>query len=429
MTSMKNALTDLSPVKKQLAIEVPTEEVERETDGVLRAYAKKVRLPGFRPGKTPIGMLRERFSDAVREDVQERLVSRAFVAAAQEHGLRPIGDPSLEDVEFEAGKPLKFKTTFEVLPQLEVKGYRELEAVRPRVAVADEEVDQTLDHLRRSRARHVEDPERIAEEGDIVVVDVAGNPEDGEPFSHERIQIEIGAENNLPEFNRHLAGVAREAEVGFEVTYPDEFRAPELAGKRVEVAVRVHEVKRREIPELDDEFAKDLAERFEGLDDLRSQIRQDIEARKKSQAEETVRQALLDKLLLENVVVIPDVLVEREIQRRLEGAVREMMMQGVDPEKADVDWKQLRDRQEEPARKSVHARLVLDAVAAEEKIEVSEADATARIRAEAERTGQPYRDLRKRIDEQGGTEPLKIQMVREKTLDYLTSVANIRTEE
>ena len=420
-------LEDLSTVKKRLSIEVPPEEVEQETAGVVRSFSKKARIPGFRPGKTPASVIQSRFAKEIREEVQDNLIRTCFMTAARERGLNPIADPALEDVKFERGEPLSFKVTFEVLPEFEVRDYREIEVSRPSTQVPPAEVDQSLAELQVARVRHIYEEGREAEEGDIVVVDVQGTPEEGEAFSRERTQVVIGAKENLPEFNEHLVGVKEGDEKEFPVQYPEGYPGKELSGKRVDFRLQVKEVKRRELPDLDDEFAKDLGD-FAGMDELRSRVEEDLQARKKHEAENKVREALLDKVLLQNAIVLPEVLTESEIRHRMEEIVRGMMNQGIDPKNSKVDWEQMRKQQEDPARKSVHARLVLDAIAKAEGLEVDRRVVDERLRQEAQRMDETPENLREQLNKGSGMQALKNQLLRESTLDYLSSVANIRDE-
>jgi trigger factor len=239
--------------------------------------------------------------------------------------------------------------------------------------------------------------------------------------------IEVGAANNLPAFNEHLKGVRPGVSVEFRVEYPPKYGARSLAGKAVAYTIRVHEVKRRDVPDLDDELARGLGEA--DLGSLRERVRAKLLAHREQEGERETRQALLDKVLIENPVALPDVLVEREIRRRLEQIVQSVILQGVDPGKAELDWKELRKRQEEPARKAVHARLILDAVGQAQKLQVAPDEVDARIREEAHRVGEAPEKLRARLREHGGMEGLTGQLVREKSLDYLTSVANIQYSE
>jgi trigger factor len=425
---MKIELTDLSPVKKSLAVEVPVEEVSKETEAVLRRYAGQVRLPGFRQGKAPADMVRKRFAKEIDTDVRERLISRLWREATAEKGLIPLGDPILEDLKHEEGMPFQFKTTFEVLPRFEVKDYRGVEAKTPSSRIEDSDVDQALESIRQSRAQYVADEARLAEPGDVLVADLEEQPEGEESKKRERVVLEVGGSGNPEAFNAQIVGARHGRSYAFDVNYPADHPSPALAGKRISYRILVHEVKRKEVPPLDDELAKGLGE-FESLEALKARVRSDLEERKAAATRAGVRQAILDKVMLANPVPLPDVLVEEEIQHRLEDMVREMMYHGVDPRKAELDWKQLRDRNEEPARKVVHARLVLDAVAAAEHVQVDRKELDERIRREAERIGEGYDVLRLRLSKEGGLQALETQMVREKSLDLITSIANIHGAE
>ena len=426
---MKIDVTDVSPVKKTMSVEIDPEAVEKETATVLRQYVKKARIPGFRPGRAPLEIVRTRFAKEVEEDVVERVVSRYHRQATKERGLEPLGDPVVEEVVHNQGEPLRFKTTFEVLPRLEVKDYKGVSVQRPSETLADSEVDEAIEELRQSRAQlsSVEGRDE-ARTGDVVVVDVEGTPDAGEPFRRERVMLEVGAAGNITEFNERLEGAAAGADLEFQVPYPEEFPDKNLAGTEVRYRLHVHEIKVRRVPELDDEFAKDLGS-FESLEQLRGRVREDLAARKRAAANRAVQESILDKVLLENTVVLPDLLVEAEIRFRLQEIVRRMMAQGVDPEKAEIDWKALRKEQELPARKAVHARLVLDAVAKIESVEVDDDEVRDKIRQDAQRMGQTFEKMQKSLEQGDGVQALKNQMVREKTLDLLTSVANIQNED
>ena len=426
---MKIDVTDVSPVKKTMSVEIDPEAVEKETATVLRQYVKKARIPGFRPGRAPLEIVRTRFAKEVEEDVVERVVSRYHRQATKERGLEPLGDPVVEEVVHNQGEPLRFKTTFEVLPRLEVKDYKGVSVQRPSETLADSEVDDAIEELRQSRAQlsSVEGRDE-ARTGDVVVVDVEGTPDAGEPFRRERVMMEVGAAGNMTEFNERLEGAATGADLEFRVPYPEEFPDKNLAGTEVGYRLHVHEIKVRRVPELDDEFAKDLGS-FETLEQLRGQVREDLATRKRAASNRAVQQAILDKVLLENTVVLPELLVEAEIRFRLQEIVRRMMAQGVDPERAEIDWEALRKEQEPPARKAVHARLVLDAVAKIESVEVDDDAVRDKIRQDAQRMGQTFEKIKKSLEQGDGVQALKNQLVREKTLDLLTSVANIQNED
>ncbi len=426
---MKVELQEVNAVKKAVRVEVGPDEVERETRDVLRDYQKKARLPGFRAGKAPIELIRTRFGAAVREDVRDRLLSRTFHAAAEQSALRPLGDPAVDELSFDDGGPLRYRATFEVVPPIVLRAHRGVELRRTRPRLEPVAVERALEDLRQARARLVVDPERVAAAGDVIVADVDGAPREGAtPFHRERMPIEVGAAGSLPAFDERLVGARAGTEVSFAVDYPPQHPNRELAGRTVDFRLQVHEVKRRELPALDDEFARDLGE-FADLAALRERVREDLQARHERDETRASREALLDRVLLENPIPLPDVLVEREIRQRLEDFVRGLILQGIDPEKSEIDWETLRKRHEPIARKSVHAALILDAVAAEERLAVDGAALEQRIRDDARRLGEPPDKLRERLNQRGALPALRAQLLRERALDYLISVANIHYSE
>ncbi|MBD3866778.1 MAG: trigger factor [Acidobacteria bacterium] len=424
---MKIELNELSPVKRTMTVEVEAGVVAAETDEVVRRYAVKARIPGFRPGKAPLSVVRSRFKKEVEEEVRESLLHRLYGEAAKEKGITPIGDPALDEVVFEEGKPFSFKTSFEIRPEINPQGYEGVEVPKKAAAVSDEDVETALGEIRDSRAQLVV-KEGKAETGDFLMADVAGTPEGGEPFQQENALVEIGSTQNLPEFNDRIEGAGKGDSLEFSVNYPQEHPAEQLAGKDVAYQLTVHEVKTRELPELDDEFAKDLGE-FDSLDALKERVRTDLTARKKAETDNEMRKILMDKIVVENPAELPDVLVEEEIRHRMEDMVRTMMMQGVDPQKIDVDWKEIRERQDEPARKAVHARLVLDAIADEKGLAVEDKEVDEKIQVEAARIGEPATEVRKRLVDSGGTGAIKVQLLREKALEWVVAAANIQEEE
>ena len=422
---MKVERKDISAVRKSLAIEVDAAAIAEETESVLRGYARKVNLPGFRPGKAPLEVLRKRFGDDVRQDVRDRLMARGYQEAMEESGLRPLGDPEVSDVHYEEGEPLRFTTTFDILPEIEPKDYKELEVQEQPATVEDSQVDEFMEQLRLSRTQWISEEGRSAVTGDMVVCDMNGAPEEGEPFDRENLSLELGATDNLPAFNEKLEGATAGETREFSVDYPDEYPADELKGKSVQFKVVVREVKVRQEPTLDDEFAKDHD--FDTLEAMRDDVRERLGKQKANEVKQAVRGALLDKVLLNNVVALPEVLIEQEVRHRLEELVRRMMMQGVDVENAQFDWEKLRKEQEEGARRSVHARLVLDAIASKEALTVSNEEAEQRIRSDAQQMGESPEKLMAQLREGGGLQALQNQLLREKALDWIHDSAKIET--
>jgi len=420
-------MTSPGPVRRVMAIEVGPEELAREADVVLRGYAQKAKLPGFRPGKAPLALVRARLGKDVEAEVRERIVARCFRDATRERGVEPVGEPVLDEIGPGDAEGLRFRVSFEVLPRISLVGHHGLEVRRPAAVVAEAEVDRTLEELRQARARLVPAEGRVAAAGDVLVCDVRGTPSEGEPFARERVLIDVGSTQLPPAFAERLVGATSGTELDFVVDHPAGDAASDLAGRSVRYEILVREVRMREVPALDDEFAKDLGE-FADLAALRARLRTDLEARAAHEADRRVRQAVLDEVLLRNPIVLPEGLVDEEIRRRLEQGVRSLIARGIDPQKIELDWKRLRDEQVEPARKTVHARLILDAVALVEGIAVTSEAVEERIRRDAEALGEKPAKLREHLASSSGIEALREQMCRENALDLLVSVANIRNE-
>jgi trigger factor len=420
-------MTSPGPVRRVMAFEVGPEELAQETETVLRRYAQKTKLPGFRPGKAPLALVRARLGKDVENEVRERIVARCFRDATRERGVEPVGEPVLDEIGPGESDGLKFRVSFEVLPQITLAGHRGVEVSRRQVKVDEAEVDRTLEELRQAHARLTPAEGRVAERGDVVVCDLRGTPSEGEPFARERMLLEVGAQQLPQPFLEKLVGATAGQDLDFVVEHRADDPSSQLAGKSVRYQIHVREVRTRDVPALDDEFARDLGE-FADLAALRARVRSDLEARGAHEAELRVRQAVLDEVLLRHPVVLPEGLVDDEIRRRLEHGVRGLIARGIDPQKVELDWKRMREEQVEPARKTVHARLILDAVAREEGIRVSSEELDERVRKDAESLGEKPSKLREHLQSSGGIDALSAQMSREKALDLLTSVANIRNE-
>ena len=430
---MKIDVQDLSPVRKALAVEADVSEVEQEREASLRRFASRARIPGFRPGKAPASLIRSRFGREIDEDVRDRLLSRLYSQATSERGLRPLGEPVLEEITFEEGPPFRFRTSFEVEPSFTVQAYRDVEVRRRAPSVSEEDIDRALEGVRERRARLVAEEGRVAQPGDVVVADVDATPEGGEPVHRERLLLEVGSVAQGPTLGDRLLGATSGSVVDAVLEEHHQDEPHEHEGEHdhthgsIAYHVVVHEVKRREIPALDDDFAREL-----GADDLpalRVRAREDLERHAREEAERGVRQSVVDKVLLENPIPLPEILVAEETRHRLEDLARMLAVQGVDVGAEGFDWKALYERQQEPARRAVHARLVLDAVARQEALSVDDDEVEQRIALEASRIGESAASLRRRLQKGGGLEALRNQLLREKTLDFLTSVANIRPEE
>ena len=425
---MKIEVKDLSPVRKTLEVEVPPEDVESELERLVRGYARSVKVPGFRKGHVPADLVRKRFGKEIEEEAKERLIGQFHAKAVEAQGLRPLNDPVVEEVHYHAGEPLRFRTVFEVTPPIRLGTTRGLELSKKSLDVAEAEVDRMLEAIRESVGRFVPvEPVRPAERGDHLVVDVSGRTLDADAreFHQESVLIDIGAEETLREFRDALLGSQPGDEKTFEVSYPADGTGS-LAGRRVEYRIVVRELKRRELAPLDDALAKEVGEP-NGLAALRERVRKDLAETKERRAQRDLREEAL-KLLIESHggFDLPEVLVEQQLRRQMEDAVRLMLARGMDPSKIEMDWKALRDSELETARKRVRGMLILEEIARTEGLVATPADTEARVEREARETGVRAEELRKRLDSDRSRQALKDQVLREKALDFVVDQATIR---
>ncbi len=426
---MKAELVDVTETRKNLVVEVPSEVVDAEIERVAADYARSARIPGFRPGKIPPRVVRQRFKERILHDVAHELVPKAVDEALGARGMDPIETPDVTEVVVEEGKPLTFKAAFETVPPVDPGAYEGLPLRRRPVAIEAGAVDQALERLRQSVARFEPVEARPLSDGDWPVVDldrqVVGEGESAPKEHHENVTIELGASANPPGFDEHLVGLEPGAAAGFTVVYPaDAEKHGELAGKSVEYAITVKSIKRRVLPELDDEFAKDLGS-FATLDELRERIRRDLLKEEESEVNREMRADLLSTLAGRVTFDVPSVLVERELDRRMEDLARRLIEQKVDPRKAGVDWNEFRRAQRGGAVDSVRATLVLDEIARRENIAVVEEDVEQEVAKYAAAMGRTPAAVRAQLEKDSGLSRLATGLRREKTVAMLVERATM----
>jgi len=438
---MKSDLIDVSETRKNLRIEIPSDVVSAEIDRVAHDYSRKARIPGFRPGKAPARVIKQRFKDQILTDVAHDLIPRAIDDAMRERGVEPVDTPDVRDVVVEEGQALTFTASFDTLPSFDPGEYSTLSLKRVSVSVSEEDVERALERLRQRAARYEPVEGRSAEEGDTLVVDLdrhqapaasepgqeARPPLKPKPETHKDVSIEIGSSANPPGFDEQLFGLDVGASKQFTVHYPADHPVTELAGTAVAYNITVKSIKRRVVPELDDELAKDLGE-FETLDALRSRVRQDLEHESRHAAARDERADLMKQLAARLPFEVPASLIEREIERRIEDFARRLIDQHIDPRQANIDWNAFRDSQREPAKEAVAGALVLDEVARREGLDPTEAEVDQEIERYGERTGRTATAVRAALEKEGGLSRVYSGLRREKSIDFLMARATIAPE-
>ena len=429
---MKTELLHVGGSRKELRVELPAEKVGRAIDRMSRRYGRSVKVSGFRPGKVPPAVVRKRFRDEILREVAEDLVSRAVDDALQEHDLAPVATPEIRDVEIDEGKPLTFTALLEIVPPVDPGSYDAFVLrQQPPAAVDDEAVDREIEQLRIRVARSEPVEDRAAETGDTVALDLErrlrrGDGTESGPERHVDVTIEIGNPENPPGFDDHLRGVEAGATREFTLPMPPAEDAPDAPAAEAHYAVEVRGVHRRVLPELDDEFAKDLGD-FDDLAALRGRIRSDLERQAQGEAMRGVRADLLRQLASRVTGDVPAALVAAEVERRVAHLVRQMLGQRIDPRRAKVDWDAFRDQQRDSATGVVRSALVLDEIARRESIDVSESDLEQEFGRQSAATGQSVPAVRAAIDKEDGRPQLVAGLRRENAIDFLMARATIVT--
>ena len=344
-------------VKREISVEIPAADVARETEIIVQKYQKVARLPGFRSGHVPASIIKQRFKEDLKSDVVEALVPRYFRQEAEKLGMVPVSQPRVTDLHIHDGEPLRFKASFEIMPEIKVEGYKELRAEHPQVEVKDEEVEEALSSVREQHATFTTIEGSPLGDGDFAQASMDGRPKEDDgtakPVHMDEVMIEIGGQNTVPQFTENLRGANAGDERQFEVVYPEDTNDKRLAGKTFVYTVKVQAVKQKNLPELNDEFAKQLGE-FTSLDQVRKQIRDNMEAERKHTAEREAKDKLVAELVKRNDFEVPESLIDRQIDVRLERGLRALAAQGMKMEDMKkMDLPRLRAGQHDQAVQDV----------------------------------------------------------------------------
>jgi trigger factor len=417
--------------RREIELEIPAENVQKAAEKVARDIARIARIPGFRPGKAPITLVRRRFAGDIEGEVVQALVPEYLEKALDEKKLVPVARPEVDKVEFKEGEPLKFRAVFEVLPEFELGDYKNLQVQVDDVEAGDAQVDKALEEMRERAATFVPVEGRAAKDGDSVLIKLTGTPVGGgDPVQAENVMVPLAAEETLASFTENLRGANVGETKRFEATYPEDYPDEKLKGKKYDFAAEVQGIKEKKLPELNDEFAKDAAGEQGGvttLDELRKKIRENLEAAKGQRQKTQAHDKILEQLIKQHDFPVPETLIEGQMDTRLERVVRSLAAQGVDPRAVNVDWNSLRRQQRDRSVADVKAELLLDRIATAEKIDATDEDVEKEIAHMAEHSGESATALRARLTKQGALDRMKSKLRSEKTVDWLYSNARIET--
>jgi len=434
---MKTELVDVSPTRKEIKIEIDPVQVRTAYDRISERYAKGASVPGFRRGHAPRSVVRTRFKSEIRSEVLRELLPDAVNNAIGEHLLAPIGEPDVQldntdALEHLGDRAITVKVGLEVFPEVKLQNYKGLEAARRTRTVTDADIDRMIEGLREASASLEPVEDRGAELGDTVTINVVGQFV-GEPGAEEikadDVEVLLGGEGVQQEFTDNLQGTTPDDKKAFLVSYPDDFSSKDLAGKKVEYEASVTAVRRKELPEVDDEWAKSLGDEFDSVEILRKKVREDLEKRAVHESDQRLRAELMRKLLEAHQFEVPQSLVEHQTSQRLQSVVRDMIDRGIDPRSRDVNWEGAREELKVQAEEDVRASMLLEQIAEEEKIEVSDEEVEAEIESIATASRQSKEQVRAALTKDGGERSIAHRLRNRKALDLLIANASVTEEE
>ncbi len=413
--------------RRELDLEIPADEISKKIESVAKEFARVARVPGFRPGKAPVSLIRQRFAEDIKGEVLQSLVPERVEKAVVEQKLTPVSQPQVEKLDFTEGQPLKFKAVFEVLPEFELANYKDLALEMPELEVNDEDVTKTLEDMRERAAAFAPVEGRAAENGDYVQLKLAGTPAGGgEPVQADDVLCHLGAQETMHPFNENLRGASSGDHKAFDVEYPADYPDQKLAGKTYHYSVEVLGIKNKKLPELNDDFAKDVSEAAT-LDKLKTRIREGLDHARDHKRKELLREKVLAAIVKLHEFPVPESLIEQQMDVRLERVVRSLAAQGVDPRAVNVDWVTLRARQKERATDDVKAELIVDRVATAENIEANDEELDHELEHAASHSGESAQAIRARLTKQGTLDRMKAKLRSDKTLDWLAQNSRITT--
>ena len=418
---------DAATCRRELDLEIPAEEVFKSTEKVAKDFAKIARVPGFRPGKAPISLIKRRFAEEIKSEVLQNLVPETVEKAVAEQKLTPISQPQVDKLEFNEGQPVKFRATFDVLPEFALSNYKNLQIEMPEMTITDEDINKALAEMQQRAAAFAPVEGRAVQNDDFVQVKLHGTPEGGgDPLQADSVLCHVGAEETMEPFNENLRGANVGDHKDFDGNYPADYPDAKLAGKLFHYSVDVLGIKTKKLPELNDEFAKDVSDAT-SLDELKTKIRESLEHERDHRQKDLQREKIIEQLVKLHDFPVPDSLVEHQMDVRLERVVRSLAQQGVDPRAVNVDWVSLRRRQEERAKDDVKAELIIDRIATEEKIEATDEEVDHELEHMAGHSGESAEATRARLTKQGALDRMKAKLRSDKTIDWLAENASVKT--
>jgi trigger factor len=405
--------------KHSLEISIPVDVVESETSRVVDDIQKRAKLQGFRPGKAPANLIRKQFAGDIRQKVLENLIPVHLQKQLDAENLNVVDTPDISDVHFHDFAPLKFKATFEVFPEVVLGEYTNVEVPYQDPQVTDEDIAKRVDEIREQKAQYINIDPRPVEDGDFAVVALESlEGVEGDPVKTDEMVLEIGAKDTFEAFTENLRGVTPGEEKDFEVVYPEDYGSEKLAGKTVKFHAVLKGLRRKELPELDDEFAQELGD-YRTVDELKEAVRKAIFAQRQNEAQQEAKNQIVDKLVDAHEFPVPEAFVERQIKNRVEQRLRAMADQGIDPRKLQLDWEKVKESQREKAVREVKASMLLGKVSEREAIRATRDEVDGEVEKAARQMRKPVAAVHMEFEKDGTLGRIASHIQTDKTLNFL----------
>ena len=409
----------LEGCKRSLEISVPVQEVESETARAVSGVQKRARLAGFRPGKAPASLIRKQFAGDIRQQVLEALIPKFLQKQLEAENLNAVGTPNIRDVQLHDGEPLRFKAEFEVFPAIELKEYKGVEIPYHDPEVTDEDVSKRIEQARETKAQYVNLDPRRAENGDYAVVALESiTGVEGEPVKQEEMVLEIGGGDTFESFSVNLRGLSPGDEKEFAVAYPEDYGNDRLAGRTVTFHATLKGIRKKELPDLDNDFAQEVGD-YRNLDELRDAMRKQIFVERQHQAQQEAKNKIMDQLVDAHDFPVPHVFIERQLRSTVGQSLRAMGAQGVDVNKIKLDWDKVKEKQGEKAARDVKASMLLGRIAEREAIGATRDEVDREVERIARQSREPVAAAHLRFEKDGTLGRIASHIQTEKTLNFL----------
>ena len=414
--------------KHTLEITVPVEEVEAETGRAVAKVQQRAKLPGFRPGKAPASIIRTHFAGDIRKQVLDSLIPKYLKNRFEAEDLKVVGQPDITELHLDPGEPLRFKAEFEVVPQIELLDYKGLTVKYHDPEITDEDVNKRLEELRHSKAEFVNEDPRPLQDGDFAVLALESlSAVEGPPVKNDEMTLEIGGGDTLENFSENLRGMTPGEEKEFEVHYPEDYGQAKLAGQTVRFRAQVKGVRRKELPEINDEFAQDLGD-YRTVDELREAVRKSLFGQRQYEAQQQAKNQLVDKLVDMHNFPVPEAFIDQQIKNRTEQRLSALAESGVDPKSLKLDWKKVKESQQDQATREVKASMLLSRISEREAIVPTRDEVDKEVERLARQHREPFAAVRLRYEKDGTLGRIASHIQTEKTLSFLFEHAG-KTEE